>query len=66
MLILLNTDLFADGAVSILVHVLEDLLQRSLLAHELSEGQTTIKVPVHPLKEIRDLIPKQLFIGIFS
>lgn len=47
-----------------LVHVFEDLLQRSFFTHEFSKGQTTIKVTVHPLKKIRNLIPKQIFIRI--
>ena len=49
--------LLAHGSVPILVHVLEDLLQRSLLAHELAEGKTTIKVPVHSVEELRHLLP---------
>ena len=46
-----DTDLLANGSVSILVHVLKDLLERSLLAHKLSKGKTTIKVTIHSVKK---------------
>ena len=59
---ILGTDLLADRAVSVLVHVLEDLLQRSLLAHKLSEGKTTIKVTIHSVEKIRHLSPPKKFI----
>ena len=51
-------NLLAHTPVPILVHVLEDLLQRSLLAHELAEGKTTIKISIHPIKELGHLRPE--------
>ena len=44
--------LFGDGAVPILVHVLEDLLQRGFLAHELSKGQTSVIVSILLIKKV--------------
>ena len=51
-------NLLAHTPVPVLVHVLEDLLQRSLLAHELAEGKTTIKISIHPIKELGHLRPE--------
>ena len=52
-------DLFANRAVAILVHVLEDFLQRRLLPHELAVGKTTIIVTIHTIEELRHLFPVQ-------
>ena len=52
-----DTDRLGDGAVSVLVHVLEDLLERSLLPHELPEGQAAVKVTIHPLEEVLNFRP---------
>ena len=60
-------DLFANRAVAILVHVLEDFLQRRLLPHELAVGKTTIIVTIHTIEELRHLFPVQAggHLGIF-
>ena len=53
-------DLFANRAVAILVHVLEDFLQRRLLPHELAVGKTTIIVTIHAIKELRHFLPESI------
>lgn len=55
-----DPDLLGDHPVPILVHVLEELLQSCLLAHELFKAQSPIKVAIHPRKEICDLLPAML------
>ena len=55
--LLFLTHLLGDGAVPVLVHGLEQLLQGSLLPHELLEGQLAVEVPVHLLEELLHLGP---------
>ena len=43
---------FCDSSISILIHAFKHFLQRCFLSHELSEGKTTIVVPVHFIKEL--------------
>ena len=50
--------LFGDAAVPILVHVLKDLFQRSLLSHELSKGQTSVIVSILLIKKVRHFFPE--------
>ena len=52
-----TTHRLGDCSVSVLVHVLEDLLQGSLLPHELPEGQAAVEVTIHPLEELLHLRP---------
>ena len=54
---MLDSDLLGDDPIIVLVHVLEELLQRGLLTHELLEAQSPIKVTVHPREELCDLLP---------
>ena len=46
-----KTDVFRDAPVSLSVHATKELLQRSLLSHELREGQFSIVVSIHLLEE---------------
>ena len=62
----LLANIFRYCSVSILVHILEDLLQRSLLSHKFSERKTTIKVTVHLIKEIRYFFPKTIIRYIYK
>ena len=52
--------LLGDGPISILIHVLENFLQWSLLPHELPERKTTIVVTIHAIKELGNFVPNQL------
>ena len=49
-------DLFGDDPIIVLVHVLEELLQRGLLAHKLLEAQPPVKVTIHAGEELCDLL----------
>ena len=52
-----KTDVFRDAPISLTVHATKELLQRSLLSHELREWQFSIIVSIHLLKKRRDLLP---------
>ena len=50
-------DLLGDHPIPILVHVLEELLQRGLLPHKLLKAQPPIKITIHPREELCNLLP---------
>ena len=55
-----KTDVFGDAPISFSVHAPEELLQRSLLPHELWEWEFSIVVSVHLQEKWGDLLPVTL------
>ena len=54
------TNLFSHQPIPILVHVLEQLFYCGLLPHELLKAQPPIKISVHGVKELLNLLPAMI------